>query len=128
MRLTAIILCAASLGFGGWIIIGYNYPIMNDGGKDVRVIEDTWGTYPLEKADVYASQDGATWVWLGTADNTNFVGIHTISEFDLGSLAWAKYIKVVDVTRLEDFTGISGADGYDLNAVVAVTDCQEPVC
>jgi len=113
-----------SLGFGGWIIVEFDCPIPNGEGNDLRIIEDTWGTYPLETAEVYASQDGSTWVPLGEANNTlretgdNF---HSFSAFDLGNLEWAKYIKVVDTTN-PALHG-STADGFDLNAVEALQDC-----
>ncbi|MFW9949290.1 MAG: hypothetical protein ACFFKA_04085, partial [Candidatus Thorarchaeota archaeon] len=83
----------------------------------------TWGTYPLETAKIYASQDGNDWSYLGGADNTNSVGIHTISEFDLGGLAWAKYIKIVDTT--DPNLHNDAADGFDLNAIEALQDCIE---
>jgi len=112
-----------SLGFGGWIIFEYNCPVVNGEGDDVKIWEDTWGTYPDETAEVYASQDGTTWVYLGEADNTNrdLLGIHTVASFDLGSLAWAKYIKVVDTT--DPSVHNNAADGYDLNAVEVLQDC-----
>lgn len=110
-----------SLGFGGYMTVVFDCPVMNGDGVDVKVWEDTWGSYPLEKAAVYASQDGTTWTYLGEADNTNNAGIHTVSEFDLGSLAWAKYIKVVDTS--DPAVHNNAADGYDLNAVEALQDC-----
>lgn len=112
-----------SLGFGGWIIVKFDCPVQNGEGDDIRIIEDTWSTYPLEKADVWASQDGTTWTYLGEADNTNDVGIHTISEFDLGILNWAKYIKIEDTCDPTLHT--NAADGYDLNAVESLQDCVE---
>jgi hypothetical protein len=121
-----------SLGFTGWFIVGFNYPIVNGPGPDVKVIEDTWGAYPVETAEIYASQDAITWVDLGQADNVHREPpdmIHTVDSFDLGSLQWAKYIKVVDTTPLANFPlgSYPGADGYDLNAVVAL-GCVEPKC
>jgi len=136
-----------SLGFSNettgaaWIIIAFDYPVIDDSGADVRVIEDTWGgpgTYPLESADVYASQDKVVWKYLGNAKNLNYSGtLHTITDFDLGAvgLPWAKYFKVVDKTDKNAFTklehqngGPSTADGFDLNALIALQDCQEPQC
>lgn len=114
-----------SLGFGGWIVVEFDCPIQNGEGNDIKVIEDTWGSYPLEKADVFASQDGSLWTWLGEADNTtrDIAGIHSISEFDLGSLEWGKYIKIVDTT--DPAVHNNAADGYDLNAIEALHDCVE---
>jgi len=111
------------LGFGGWIIVEFDCPIQNGEGDDIRIIEDTWGSYPLETAEVYASQDGTTWIFLGEADNTNPTGIHTISEFDLGILNWAKYIKIEDTC--DPILHNNAADGYDLNAVESLQDCVE---
>lgn len=113
-----------SLGFGGWIILEYDCPIRDGEGNDIQVIEDTWGSYPLESASVLASQDGSSWEYLGEAYNTNYVGIHTISEFDLnGILEWAKYIKVVDTT--DPMPHNSAADGFDLNAIASLQDCVQ---
>ncbi|PLX20846.1 hypothetical protein C0584_03615 [Candidatus Parcubacteria bacterium] len=110
-----------SLGFGGEIIVQFNYPIYNGTGTDLKITEDTWGTYPLEKAEVFVSQDGLVWTSLGFADNTNLVGIHTTSEFDLPvMMEWANYVKIVDVSILSDFSTKPNADGYDLNAVEAL--------
>lgn len=115
-----------SLGFEGWIILEFDCPIPNGEGDDIRVIEDTWGGgYPLETADVYASQDGTNWFYLGEADNTDLDIIHTVSFFDLGDLEWAKYIKVVDTTNPAPHN--NAADGYDLNAVEALHDCVKVV-
>jgi hypothetical protein len=112
-----------SLGFGGWIIVSFDCPIRNGNGNDVKIIEDTWSSYPLETADIYASQDNVTWTLLGVADNAHFVGIHTISEFDLGTLPWAKYIKIIDTS--DPNVHNAAADGYDLNAVESLQDCVE---
>lgn len=110
-----------SLGFGGNFVAEFSCKITNGEGSDVKVWEDTWGAYPLEKANVYASQDGTNWVLLGVADNTNYVGIQTVSSFDLGALAWAKYIKVVDISDPALFP--AEGDGFDLNAISTLQDC-----
>lgn len=113
-----------SLGFGGYMILEYDCPIYNGEGYDIRVIEDTWGApYPLEKAEVYASNDGEDWKLLGTADNTNLDVIHTVSFFDLETVGMseARYIKVVDVSNPAIHN--NAGDGYDLNAVEALQNC-----
>lgn len=111
-----------SLGFGGWIIASFDDVFVDGPGNDIKITEDTWGgNYPLEKADVYVSQNGTDWVFLGTADNTNLNVIHTISEFDLATtgLTWGQYIKVVDTTDPNIHS--ASADGYDLNAIEALS-------
>lgn len=112
-----------SLGFGGYITLGFNYPIINGPGDDIRVIEDTWGgNFPLEKANVYVSQDGEEWKLLGEADNTDLDVIHTFSFFDLDAIEWdwAQFVKVVDTTDPNIHNG--NADAYDVNAVEAIHD------
>lgn len=114
-----------SLGFGGWIIVGFDCPIWNLDGTDVFVWEETWGTtYPLETADVYVSQDGSDWVELGEADNHLHSNNQlTLTEFDLEDvqLDWAKYVMIVDTT--DPSIHSATADGYDVNAVEAVHGC-----
>ena len=110
-----------SLGFDGWMTFEFECPIANGEGNDIKVIEDIWGRYPLEKAEVYISEDGENWVYLGEADNTNAESIHTTNEFDLDGLMSVRYIKVVDTTDPAIHNG--NADGYDFNAIQALQDC-----
>ena len=99
-----------SLGYGGWAILETDCPILNNNGTeaDFSVIETTWGNpaqYPSgERARVYASQDGNSFVDLG---QTIYNG-----SFDLGGLSWAKYFMVVDATLPEN-----SEDAYDLDGL-----------
>jgi len=100
-----------SLGFGGSITLAFEIPIANGAGNDIRIDEATWGNntcnnYP-EKADVFASQDGTNFIYLGRACHD--------ASFDLGVMSWAKYIRVVDVSNTLSFT--SDADGFDVNGI-----------
>lgn len=115
-----------SLGFGGEIVVEYDCCIANRDGPDVIVVEDTWGAYPLETADVYASADGVAWVYLGEANNTvrdTTYNWQTVSMFDLGDLACARFIKVIDTTDPGPLP--TDADGFDLNTIQALQDCME---
>jgi len=110
-----------SLGFGGSLILEFDNFIINGEGNDIRVVETSYGSpscnrYP-EKVRVYASQTGecGTWVNLG-------VGCLD-SEFDLGSLTWARYLKLVDETNADDFGG--SADGFDVDGVEAIHSSSE---
>lgn len=111
-----------SLGFGGEFIVKFDTPIVNGDGDDVRIIETTWSAYPTETADVYASKDGLTWELLGEAQSENGSGsnINFNNDFDLGSLDWAQFIKIVDTSDVDDFDAQNGADGIDINAVLAL--------
>ena len=114
-----------ALDEGGWIIVEFEYPILNTLGEDdLMVVEDTWGTYPIETVDVYASKDGEAWVYLGEADNLERTvnNIHTEAFFDLNDagLDWVKFVKVVDTTPIDPMP--NDGDGYDLNTIVALSD------
>jgi len=99
----------------GSIIVGFkNRVIVNTAGDDVRIWETSygdqnrdWSNYP-EAVDVYASIDGETWEYLGTTDDKD-------EAYDLGTLPYAKYIKLVDVTDPSKFNG--NADGFDVDAI-----------
>lgn len=104
-----------ALGFGGSITLGFgsNF-LLNGEGNDVRIFEssgwnDTFAHNP-EQAAVYASQDGIAWVLLGTS--------YQDGAFDLGTLAYAQFIRVVDTSIMSAFHG--NPDGFDLDAVEAV--------
>ena len=109
-----------SLGYGGFITLKSSCPVMNGPGADIAVYETTWGNpaqYATgERARVYASQDGINFVDLGLAVYD--------ATFDLGSLAWARYFRIQDVTNLEnsedayDVDGIEVLNGYTPNLAV----------
>lgn len=113
-----------------WIIIEFEDPIVNGDGDDLQVVEDTWGLpYPVEKAEVFVSNDGMSWTSVGFADNqTPLNSYHTVSEFDLPD-GWesASFVKVKDASVRSDFDDeypeqAATLDGFDLNAVLALHD------
>jgi len=113
-----------ALGFGGTITLSFDKFVTDESGTDFSIYEATNGNYPLEKAKVEVSQDGTTWVDLGVANNTGDL----VSEFDLdgSGLSWIKYVKITDTTDAALF-GDGGADGFDVDAVVATLQaCTQP--
>ncbi len=100
-----------SLGFGGSITLAFEAPIANGAGNDIRIDEATWGNNPCnrypERADVFASQDGVNFVYLGVACQD--------ASFDLGALSWAQYVRIVDISDLLSFS--HDADGFDVNGI-----------
>lgn len=101
-----------SLGLGGELILKFDNLIENAVGDDIQVIETTYNErtceqYP-EYVHVYASQNGEDWTDLGDAKCQE--GDPT---FDLGSLPWAKYVKLVDES-------LNAGDGFDVNGVRAI--------
>ena len=112
-----------SLGFEGWIVVEFEYMIRK-GDTLVVVVEDTWGRdYPPETADVYLSQDGIEWVKVGEVTNQVEGDNQRRNELPTGSmdLDWARYVKVTDTSKRNDFAGIpdkSTVDGFDVNAIM----------
>ncbi len=113
-----------SLGFGGDITLKFGSPIKNGEGADLRVIETTFGSmsnncnrYP-ETIRAFASQDGCNWVYLGEDCQD--------ADFDLGSLAWAQFVKLVDASDVgAPYQGTPIADAYDVDAVMCLNGYEE---
>lgn len=118
-----------SLGFGGTITLGFNCPIVDRPGPDIRIYETTNGTtYPLESVEV---RDPITNQFIGTATNTmldpNGTGLW-ITEIDLQGtgVSSTTQVRITDTSNPAIFEDI--ADGFDLNAVVAIhSTCPSPV-
>ena len=106
-----------ALGFGGQITLKFANPIHNGAGDDLYVVETTFGSnsencsrYP-EKIRAFASQDNCNWVYLGEGCQNSY--------FDLQGLAWAQYVKLIDMSNITaNFGGM--ADGYDLDGIVCL--------
>ncbi len=110
-----------SLGFGGDITLKFESPIKNGEGNDVRVIESSYGNiscarYP-ETIRAFASQDGCHFIWIGDGCQD--------TDFDLGSLAWAQYIKLVDVSPIgATYQGTPIADAYDVDGIICLNGSE----
>jgi hypothetical protein len=106
-----------SLGFGGSVTLSFDGAIANGEGTDIRVVESTFNSaicrrYP-ERVRAFASQDGCHFVYLGEGCQDY--------EFDLGSLEWAQYVKLVDASPLGvPYQGQTIVDGYDVDGVVCL--------
>lgn len=100
-----------SLGFGGEIIVAFDN-FYNSGRLVIH--EQTNGSYPLERAKVYVSEDGTGWTYLGEATNTNGTASTRASYFNLGT-ACIKYVKIVDETNPALHN--NEADGFDVNSI-----------
>ncbi len=111
-----------SLGLGGCITLKTAAPFANGEGDDLLISEsnqlfDFPETFNgeeyecFEKADIFASQDGKCFIYLGQICGTGSV--------DLGILEWAQYVRIIDASNPE-FVDISPVltDGYDLNGIL----------
>jgi hypothetical protein len=106
-----------TLGFGGALELDFGARVMNVAGDDVTVFETSFGDpacgdFP-EQVRVWASQDGDSWQHLGSRCLDG--------AFDLGTLPWARYFRLVDDSDAGDFSG--NADGYDVDGLIAEA-CQ----
>jgi len=111
-----------SLGFGGSIVLGFEYPIINGEGNDIAVKETSFGnpdcgSWP-EKVIAYA-WDAANETWVALNGG---VAVCRDAEFELGSLESTTMIKLVDATNPASFGG--NADGYDVDAVTCLNGSQ----
>jgi hypothetical protein len=110
-----------SLGFGGNITLKFESPIKNGEGNDVRVIESTFGSpscdrFP-ETIRAFASQDGCHFIWIGDGCQD--------TDFDLGSLAWAQYIRLMDISPIgATYQGTPIADAYDLDGIMCLNGTE----
>lgn len=116
-----------TLGFGGDITLRMSGPIANGEGNDIKVFETTFNEsagncrrYP-ETIQAFASQNGCDWVYIGQGCQD--------AEFDLGpELEWAEYIKLVDVSPLDNAYNGGVANGYDVDGVACLNGfVEEPV-
>jgi len=55
--------------YGGYVTVEFDNPITNGEGYDIWIVEETWGSYPLEVAKVEASNDNVNWIDLGWVAN-----------------------------------------------------------
>lgn len=118
-----------SLGYGGTIVLSFEQWVTNAEGNDLSFHEVTWGrtTYPVEKAEVFVSQDNSTWQSLGEITNKDN-GLLGISYKDISVTGWdwIKYVKLVDTTNDPAHDNVT-ADGFDLDAIDVVYGvCEEP--
>lgn len=100
-----------SLGYGGYVTLLFSQRIVNDLNQDIQIFEATKcsDSSAVEAVRVHASQDGINWTQLGYVTRDG--------RLDLGSLPWARYIRLYDVSSPGPITD---PDGYDLDAVIAL--------
>ena len=108
-----------SLGFGGEITVMLSNRLANGTGADVRVVETTFSTSPCsrypEKADVFVSQDGCNFVFVGQTCQDG--------SFDLAGtgLDWVRYVKIHDVSVVTlPFQNDVLANGFDLDGIQCI--------
>ncbi len=126
----------ATLGFGGYAILGFDGAAMTDEGDDLEIAETSFGDPACasytELADIYVSQQvvndaseivDAQFVLVGQSC-TNGVLIDLADTPATEEWTFFTLVKIVDVTPEEDQFG--NRDGFDLDGIVALhNDCRE---
>jgi len=108
-------------GHGGEIVVKFAERVWVSEGRLILVVEDTWGSWPLEKAEVYVSQNNSDWTYAGAAVNgtgtpQSYSHITVPTEVN-----WFQYVKVIDVTNPYDFMdrwSSNDNDAFDLNTIM----------
>ncbi|MEZ4180500.1 MAG: hypothetical protein R3B41_03270 [Candidatus Doudnabacteria bacterium] len=113
-----------SLGVGGWVEVEFErYVVDVPESNDISIHEATNGTYPEENALLEVSQDGLTWVTLGTASSNDHVSYYDLQGTGLD---WIKFLRVTDTTNYSIHT--ASGDGFDLDAIdTTQEECEPPV-
>ncbi|MEM7549610.1 MAG: choice-of-anchor D domain-containing protein [Bacteroidota bacterium] len=112
-----------SLGFGGSIDIRLDNVIFDQPGDDFIVVETSFGAADLqceaypERADVYVSQDGEEYIFVG---NTCLDGRFDIEASGLFEI---EFVRIVDSSIPEDFGG--QADGFDVDGIICIDGFNE---
>ena len=100
-----------TLGFAGYLTVKFDQPVANGNGNDIKVYEATWNNncanYP-ETAEVFGSQDGCNFLYMGNVCHSGEVAIPSEME-------WIQYVQVRDISNPVFFSG--NDDGFDVAAV-----------
>lgn len=106
-----------SLGFGGTLILGFDFVKFNQPGWDLQLVETTFGNPTCEgyseKVLVEVSKDLLTWDFVEAICLDGYV--------DVQSTDWFQYVKLTDRSPASQFSG--SADGYDVDGILTIQDC-----
>lgn len=109
-----------SLGFGGTLILSLDFAKFNQPGWDLQFVETSYGNpnclaYP-ERIYIEVSKDLINWEYVDILCLDGYV--------DVQFSDWFKYIRLTDRSAATKFSG--SADGYDVDGVLTIQDCQTP--
>jgi hypothetical protein len=115
-----------SLGFGGDICLRFDFAIFDGPGGELKLVETTFGNLSCnaykERVELSVSFDGISWNVLGEYCQDYDAAID-ITPANSG----IQYVRIKDVSNRADFSS-SIADGYDLDAVVALPSISGAPC
>jgi hypothetical protein len=112
-----------SLGFGGRVVLKFDYAIFDQEGPEIQIVETSYGNpsclaYP-EKASVEGSLDGINWIQLTDQD------LCQDGVVDVNNASVIHYIRISDRSAASKFSG--SADGYDIDGAVVLTNCGSSI-
>ena len=114
-----------SMGFGGFVVVKFDYVVFNGTGNDIRIYETSYGNpsctnYP-ERANVEVSLDGITWTDFGTYCQDG--------QLDIASTGFQgiQYLRLIDRSPLNSNKFPGSADAYDLDGIVDLHACANGV-
>jgi uncharacterized surface protein with fasciclin (FAS1) repeats len=107
-----------SLGFGGNIVVKFDYVVFDEEGYDLQIVETSFGNpscnqYP-ERANVEGSINGTEWIDLNVSACQDVM-------VDINLIGALQYLRITDRSNASQFN--STADGYDLDGIVVSNGC-----
>ena len=107
-----------SLGFGGYLVVELDFVKFNQVGWDLQITETSYGnpqcqSYP-ERVFIEVSKDLTNWVYVDILCLDGYVDVQFID--------WFKYVRLTDRSAATKFSG--SADGYDVDGILTIQDCQ----
>jgi hypothetical protein len=115
-----------SLGFGGSIVLGFDYLVFDKPGADLTIVETSYGNptcvnYP-ETARLEVSLDNVTWA----AVDGEYCLDQAVDVASAG-MPYFAYLRITDASRLSSIRFPGSADGFDVDGVViSQPGCNAP--
>jgi hypothetical protein len=115
-----------SLGFGGSIVLGFDYLVYDKAGDDFTIVETSYGNpncnnYP-ETARLEVSLDNINW----SAIEGEFCLDQAVDVASSG-LPYFSYLRITDASRITNLRFPGSADGFDVDGIViAQPGCGAP--
>lgn len=108
-----------SLGFGGKITLKFDFVVFDQAGPDIQIVETSFGnpscgSYP-ETVMIRGSLNGSDFFEIAP-------DVCLDGTVDLAGYGPIQYLELTDRSAHSSFSG--SADGYDLDGVVVLTNCE----
>jgi hypothetical protein len=106
-----------SLGFGGSIVLGFDYLVYDKAGVDFTIVETSYGNptctnYP-ETARLEVSLDNTTWYAV-----SGEVCLDQPVDVASAGLPYFSFLRITDASRISSLRFPGSADGFDVDGIV----------